>query len=121
MTDEKKPEIDERVGRLIDAATEHVKTHGLSPPTKTINRTGRVTKMGRNIVPIRPSLPGLPQAAKKKSSFISMSMNDTRTRVKLIMSIDGNETWIIMNKSQLARFMAGCGDTIRQMVEEPKQ
>jgi hypothetical protein len=110
-----------RIGRLIDAATEHVKTHGLTPATKTVNRTGRVQKMGRNIIPIRPSLPGLPQAAKKKGSFISMSMNDSRTRVKVIISIDGVESWIIMNRSQLARFMAGCGDTIRQMVEEPKQ
>lgn len=117
MTDDKKPEISGRVGRLIDAATEHVKTHGLSPPVKMVTRRGRVSSMGRNAP---KTLPGLPGPKLMKGSYLSMSMNETKTKVKMIMTIDGQETWIIMNREQLNRFMSGCADTLRQMVEEKK-
>jgi hypothetical protein len=118
MTD--KGDMNNRVGRLIDAATEHVKTHGLAPSSidrkaKVKERRGRVGQIGRDAS--RSVLPGLPVPA-PKGSHISMSMNDSCTRVKLVVSVNGVKSWIILNKSQLARFMAGCADTIQKMVEE---
>ena len=114
--------IDDRVGRLIDAATKHVEQHGLTPKkVAKPQRVGRVEDMGRNVIPVRPSLPGLPKPKAKKGAHIKVLINDSRTRAKIVVSVEDKESWVVMTKEQFARFAAGCMDTLRNMIDDQEK